>query len=108
MIRSARNGCASEITFKGKKVYHEWDCGVNKSYLGKKLNKTEFLKNLVDEKNLESVENLMIDWVLYENGWIVELQGDDYRNGHLFYYLTDLRGYGWHRPKELELFKKVC
>ena len=105
LVRSARNGCASEITFKGKKVYHEWDWGVNKSYLGKKLNKTEFLKNLVDETNLESVENLMIDWVLYENGWLVELTGDDYKNGHLFYYFTQMRGYGGHRPKELEYFK---
>ena len=105
LIRSARNGCASEITFKEKKVYHEWDCGVNKSYLGKKLNKTKFLKNLVDETNLESVENLMIDWVLYENGWLVELTGDDYKNGHLFYYLTQMRGYSGHRPKELEYFK---
>ena len=105
LVISARNGCASEIKFKGKKVYHEWFHGIPKSKLGKKLNKTEFLKNLVDETNLESVENLMIDWVLYEKGWIVELQGEDYINGHLFYYLAQMRGYGSRRPKELEYLK---
>ena len=108
MIRSAKNGCASDVKFKGKKVYHEWHCGVKKSCLGKKLNKIEFLKEyLLDESHLQAIENLMIDWVLYENGWLVELQGDDYKNGHLFYYLSQIRGYGSHRPKELELFQKV-
>ena len=105
MLRAAKNGCSSDIKFTGKKVYHEWFCGINKSYLGEKLNKNEFLKNLVDEKNLESVENLMIDWVLYENGWLVELHGDDYKNKHLFYYLQQMGDYGRYRPKELEYFK---
>ena len=68
LVISARNGCASEIKFKGKKVYHEWLHGIPKSKLGKKLNKTEFLKNLVDETNLESVENLMIGYYMKRDG----------------------------------------
>ena len=48
MIRAAKNGCAEEITFKGRKVYHNWNqSNIPKSYLGEKLNKTEFLKELI-------------------------------------------------------------
>ena len=104
MIRAAKNGCSTEYTFKGLKVYHDWDSGVPKSTLGAMQNKTEFLKTLVDDANLEAVENLMIDWHLYENGWHVPYN-DGYKNEHLFYYLCQMRGYGGHRPKELEYFK---
>ena len=46
MIRTAKNGCGSDITFQGKKVYFDWDYGIPFSSLGKKLNKAEFLKNV--------------------------------------------------------------
>lgn len=50
MIRAAKDGCASEITFKGKKVYHDWESSsIPKSHLGEKLDKIEFLKeNLIN------------------------------------------------------------
>ena len=105
MLRAAKNGCSSEIRFKGKKVYHDWDRGnIPKSSLGNKLDKTAFLKTKVGECNLAAVEKLMIDWYLYENGWHVPY-GNGYKNEHLFYYLTQMHGYGRHRPKELEYFK---
>jgi hypothetical protein len=105
MIRAAKNGYSSEITFKGKKVYHEWDYGVPKPRLGKKLNKTDFLKKLIDEQNLTAVENLMIDWELYENGWLVVYGNDGYKNKHLFYYLQQMGNWGQRQPVELEYFK---
>ena len=106
MIRAAKNGCSSEITFKGRKVYHDWDNSkIPKSYLGEKLDKTGFLKEiLIDESHLPDIEKLMIDWVLYENGWHVPYN-DGYKNKHLFYYLTQMHGYGKYRPKELKYFK---
>jgi hypothetical protein len=52
---------------------------------------------------LKAVENLMIDWHLYENGWHVHYE-NCYKNKHLFYYLQQMGGYGGHRPKELEYF----
>ena len=107
MIRAAKNGCSTEFTFKGLKVYHDWDRdGIPKSTLGAERKKTEFLKTLVDDANLKAVENLMVDWYLYENGWYVPYN-DGYKNEHLFYYLCQIHGYEYHRPKELEYFKKI-
>tara|TARA_Y100001970_G_C14244303_1_gene866982 strand:+ start:4204 stop:4527 length:324 start_codon:yes stop_codon:yes gene_type:complete len=107
MIRAAKNGCASEITFKGRKVYHDWDSSkIPKSYLGEKLDKTVFLKeNLINECHLPAIEELMIDWYLYENGWHVPYE-NGYKNEHLFYYLTQMHGYSGIRPRELEYFKE--
>lgn len=107
MIRAAKDGCASEITFKGKKVYHDWESSsIPKSHLGEKLDKIEFLKeNLINENYLSAIEKLMVDWVLYENGWHVTYN-NGYKNEHLFYYLTQMYGYGRLRPEELEYFKQ--
>jgi hypothetical protein len=109
MLRAAKNGCGSHITFKHlngtHKVYHDWDIGISKSSLGKKLDKREFLSTKVDECNLEDVEKLMEDWHLYENGWYVVYREGGYKNKHLFYYLSQIGNYGSYRPKELEYFK---
>jgi hypothetical protein len=119
MIRAAKNGCSSEITFKRKKVYHDWESSsISKSDLGEKLDKIEFLKTMVHDgtsivsvqyssgtqTKLEAVEKLMIDWELYENGWYVEYPNVGYKNKHLFYYLQQLSGYGRIRPEELKYF----
>jgi hypothetical protein len=108
MIRAAKNGCSSEITFNGKKVYHEWDSSkIPKSHLGKKLDKAELLKyHLVDESHLQAIETLMVDWELYENGWYVAYPDGGYKNKHLFYYLQQMGNYGSFRPTELEYFKE--
>ena len=40
MIRAAKNGCSDEFTFKGLKVYHDWNRdGIPKSTLGGKRKK---------------------------------------------------------------------
>ena len=103
MIRSAKNGCASDITFQGKKVYFDWDYGIPLSSLGTKLDKTVFLKNLVNDNNLESVENMLADWHLYENGWHVIYPDGGYKNKQLFYYLCQLGIQT--RPEALAYFK---
>ncbi|RZD41391.1 MAG: hypothetical protein CXT73_05060, partial [Methanobacteriota archaeon] len=73
------------------------------SSLGTKLNKTVFLKNLVDDNNLQSVENMLADWYLYENGWHVIYPDGGYKNKQLFYYLSQLGIQT--RPKALAYFK---
>jgi hypothetical protein len=105
MIRAAKNGCSSEITFKGKKVYHDWENStIPKSHLGKKLNKPEFLKKILnDEIHLPMVEKLMIDWEIYENGWYIKSFYTGQKEQHLFYYLVQ---FVYNRPKELEYFKQ--
>ena len=100
MIIEAKNGCASIITFREKKVFYSLDSGISKSSLGTKLCKTEYLKANVDESNFNAVQKLMIDWELYENGWFI----NSYENKHLFYYLCQIGDYGYHRPKELDYF----
>ena len=59
---------------------------------------------MIDENYLPAIEKLMVDWVLYENGWHA-LYNDGYKNEHLFYYLTQMHGYSGYKPKELEYFK---
>lgn len=115
MLRAAKNGCSSEIKFKGKKVYHEWDNGIQKSKLGIKLNKEEWIiNNIKDVMIVDAVRdviNLLLDWELYENGWEVVYHEKDnmgrsgYKNKHLFYYLQQLGDWGHFRPKELEYLK---
>jgi hypothetical protein len=102
MIRTAKNGCSSDIFFKGKKVYYDWEHGIPFSSLGTKLDKTAFLKNLVDENNLEAVENMLADWDLHENGWHVIYPDGGYKNQQLFLYLSQIGRQT--RPEALDYF----
>ena len=102
MIRAALNGCNGEITFQGKKVYFDWSSGIPFTSLGKKLDKTTFLKTVVANENLQAVEDMLADWILYENGWHVGYPEEGYKSPKLFYYL---RQFGTQtRPKALEYF----
>ena len=104
MIRAAKNGCSSEITFKGRKVYHDWENGdTHKSQLGMKLCTIKWIENNVTDKSkLNKVMDLFCDWQLYENGWHVVYPDGGYKNKHLFYYLQQMSGYGRIRPEELD------
>ena len=106
MIRAALNGCNGEITFQGKKVYHTSDFRplIPFSSLGGKLDKTTFLKNLVANENLQAVEDMLADWILYENGWHVGYPEEGYKSPELFYYLCQIGSSGFHRPNALEYF----
>ena len=103
-FRRAKNGCSSEIKFWNKYVYHEWDSGrYTTEALGRKLNKMAWIHaSVVDVKHVCSVEIMLTDWTLYENGWVVK--GD--QNQHLFYYKCQIGNYGDKRPQALEYLKK--
>lgn len=104
-IRIGKNGCGSEVDFRGKKVYFHWENYQSHSILGGKLDKTVYIKANIDrpdnDLDLSGISKLMMDWELYENGWLVT----NYKNKNLFYYLTQIGDYGQHRPAELKLFK---
>ena len=101
MINHALNGCNNIVKFQDKIVYYNWTSGIEKSSLGNQLDKDQFLKSIVDENNINKIKFFMIDWELYENGWLVK--GTD--NKKLFYYLCQIGNYGLHRPEELNYFK---
>ena len=110
MIRAGRNGCASEVIFYGRKIYHDWDDAAGgdayKSDLGMKLCTIKWIENKVTDKSkLKEVIDLFSDWQLYENGWYVPY-GDGYKNEHLWYYLTQNCGYSGNRPKALDYLSK--
>ena len=59
------------------------------------------MKRPDNEAELLEISKLLIDWDLYENGWLVP----NYKNKHLFYYLSQISNWGRHRPAALKLFK---
>ena len=105
-LRRAKNGCGSEIKFGGKYVYHEWETGRHTTEtLGRKTNKTAWIHaSVMDAKHAYSVEIMLTDWTLYENGWVVK--GDE--NQHLYYYKCQIGQCGDKRPKALEYLKKCA
>ena len=103
-IRNAKNGCASDVKFRGKSLYYEWDYGMDILKLGEQLDKVEYIKtHLNDSSKLKDVELLLTDWDLYENGWV----SARINNVHLFRYLSQIGNYGYHRPKSLKFLKDV-
>tara|TARA_B100000767_G_C19568477_1_gene452184 strand:- start:325 stop:657 length:333 start_codon:yes stop_codon:yes gene_type:complete len=107
-LRRAKNGTGGEIKFCNKYVYHEWDSGrYTMETLGRKMNKTVWIHDSVEDvpnwKHVCSVEIMLTDWTMYENGWVVK--GD--QNQHLFYYKCQIRNYGDKRPQALEYLKNI-
>jgi hypothetical protein len=101
MIRQAKNSGGSHVEFNGKKIYFSWDYGKNLLDLGDKMDKMDYFRENIDESNLKAVQNLMIDWDLYENGWLV----DRYQNQTLLHYLRQWGGACNTPPTALKYFK---
>ena len=55
-------------------------------------------------ENLQAVEDMLADWILYENGWHVGYPEEGYKSPELFYYLCQIGSSGFHRPNALESF----
>ena len=102
-LHRAENGLSSEIKFGGKYVYHEWKSGrYTMENLGCELNKMAWIHASVENvKHAYSVEIMLTDWTLYENGWFVK----GGQNQHLFYYKSQIGNYGDKRPQALEYLK---
>ena len=99
-IRRAQDGCGYDVTFSGIPVYHKWSAGFRQSILGSKLDKKSWINDNVNEKKyISDITPLLIDWELYENGWLV----NPHKNTHLFYYRCQI-GLST-RPKQLDYLK---
>lgn len=99
-LRFAKNGRASDVVWKGKKILHDWEQGdINMDYLDPQLNKDKWINdNIKDISMIESVKEMLIDWKLYENGWYVY----KYDNKNLYYYLTQIGDSELYRPEALK------
>lgn len=101
-IRHARNGCAVKIYFNEIPVYHTNFGNESFSILGRKLNKKQWINNNINDlSNAESVEDLLSNWTLFKNGWLVN--GEN--NLHLFYYLCQIGNCS--RPKDLDYITPI-
>ena len=105
-IRAVQSGSGGDIKFYGKKVYHKShgdsaDIPIND--LGLKLMKDVWIKGMIiDPCLIPEVESMLTDWKLYENGWYIS----KFDNTHLYYYLSQIGSYGFHRPEALNYLKK--
>ena len=96
-IRRAKDGCGSDVTFSGIPVYHKWSAGFRQSILGSKIDKISWINDNVNDKNyINNVSSMLVDWELYENGWLVTPN----KHKHLFYYRCQI-GIN-KRPKQLD------
>ena len=97
-IRRAKNGTGNDVTFSGIPVYHKYSAGFRQSILGSKLDKILWINDNVNDKNyINDVSLMLVDWELYENGWLVTL----YKNKQLFYYRCQM-GCNNTRPEQLD------
>jgi hypothetical protein len=100
LIRRAKNGCGGDVTFLGIPVYQIYSAGFRQSILGSKLDKKLWINDNVNEKKyISCVTSLLIDWELYENGWLVNPN----KHKHLFYYRCQI-GIN-SRPNQLDHLK---
>ena len=102
-LRRARDGCNNEVSFMKYPVYYysmHMDPPLVYSTI---LDKNQWIRdNINNEENYDMVSFMLIDWELYEGGWVVS----SYDNPGLFYYLCQIGDWGVRKPKELEYFIK--
>ena len=97
----AKNGCSSDLFWRGKKVYYPSSNGFPQSHLGEKLDKNIWINdNIANPASFIKLKKLLNGWELYKDGWLFK-QGS---NKRLFYYLCQIGSNS--RPDELYLLKK--
>ena len=99
-LRRCLNGYNGEVSLKGIPVYHDWSKGESYDILGEPLNKDNWIeKNIENPEHYDAVSMMLVDWVLYENGWFI----DSYNKSQLYRYVCQL---SYVRPDALEYIKK--
>ena len=108
-LRAAKDGCNYVVKVCGKIVYHVFEpmATLSKSELGSELDKDAFIRSLVStDTDFQSVKDMLVDWQLYEHGWIVTVdESGCYRNKNLFYGLCQMGDYYSRIPKAFKFLK---
>ena len=100
-LSTAKNGCSTDIFWRGKKIYYPSSSGLSPDCLGEKLDKNSWItENIQDQASFINLNDILSGWELYREGWLFN-QGPDKK---LFYYLCQI-GIS-SRPIELDLLKK--
>lgn len=91
-LRRAKNGYGDEIKFCNRYVYHKWDTGqYSEQALGRKMDKKQWIfEHVTDAKHAFSVNILLTDWSVYENG-----------------YKCQIGNWGLYAPEALEYLKNM-
>ncbi len=99
-LRRCLNGYNGKVSLKDLPVYHDWSRGESYDILGEPLNKNNWIeKNIENPEHYDAVSMMLVDWVLYENGWFI----DSYNNSQLYKYLCQIT---YTRPDALDYIKK--
>ena len=57
-------------------------------------------------KDQQRVQNMLADWQLYENGWLVTTdESGEFRNKQLFYFKCQIGNCSLNKPDALELLE---
>lgn len=103
MLSIAKDGCGNNRTFCGKQIYYSYDKNITPEFIRSVLGDTQYKngwikENINSESKIETIQNLLTDWTLYEKGWFI----GNSNNTHLFYYLCQISNWGSLRPNELD------
>ena len=102
-LRRAQDGGGNEVSFMKKPVYHYSLSEDPPLVYSTILDKKQWIRdNINNDENYDMVSFMLIDWELYEGGWVVS----SYDNPSLFYYLCQIGDWGARKPKELQYFIK--
>ena len=102
-LQRASNDNGNEVSFMKKPVYFIWHDGNPPLVYSTKLDKKQWITdNITHKKYLQEVDFMLIDWELYEGGWVIT----SFDNTHLFNHLCQIGNEACNPPKQLEYFKK--
>ena len=102
-LRRARDGCSNEVSFMKYPVYYYSMQMDPPLVYSTELDKKQWIRNNIkNEENYEAINFMLIDWKLYEGGWVIS----SFDNPRLFYYLCQIGDCGLYKPTELEYFIK--
>ena len=80
------DNAGKHLLLKNKKIFHK-NFATKKFKLGQHLNKNEWcFMNVKNIEYLQAVKIMLIDWELYENGWLI----NSYHNIMLFNYVCNI------------------
>ena len=110
-LRLAKNGGGDRVMFGGKQIYYSHTDGCDFSILGSKQNKETWIKQQLkpeynDDMTIQAISNkLLVDWELYENGWIVSSKPYiGYKDSRLLYAKCQIGNRAY--PTEIKFFKE--